>query len=419
MTYPDDTQSRRANGYDLTMETGGKPERNRTDVGRAAAGSPDKAFPTVPTSEYARDYTNTMMPKWTALPQNSAFLPSALNPCIEPAPKIELIHAIMDEARLPEPPSALIEGVLRQGGKMLLSGAAKTWKTFLGIQLGVCIATGMKWLGLPCSQGSVLYANLEVSETQFLKRVYDVAHSMEADPELVERNFRIMRRPNTNPTITQFVDAILNEAEARECSLVIIDPLYKMFKGSENEQRDMAAFFSEVDRLITNLNCATAVVHHQSKGYQGNKDAADRYCGSSVIARDMDTIVDVLRTNGKGKTMRAEFILRDFEGLEPIDYWFEYPICVPDENGSLARCRPTLAHGSTGGTPKTDGRLSEIEDACEKLIEGRQRFNRKELANATHIRKGETLNSYLDKSTRFTYESESNRCWVMRREAAA
>ena len=59
-----------------------------------------------------------------------------------------------DWASLPPLADALIEGVLRQGHKMLLAGPSKAGKSFALIELCICLAEGAPWLGrFACAQG--------------------------------------------------------------------------------------------------------------------------------------------------------------------------------------------------------------------------------------------------------------------------
>ena len=51
--------------------------------------------------------------------------------------------------RMPDLAPPLIDGVLRQGHKMLVSGPSKAGKSFLLIELCAAIAEGMAWLGAP------------------------------------------------------------------------------------------------------------------------------------------------------------------------------------------------------------------------------------------------------------------------------
>ena len=326
-----------------------------------------------------------------------------VNPPMRPPVKLEIVHAIMDESRLPERPEALIEGILRVGGKMVCSGKSKSGKSFLAIQLGVCVAVGGRWLGLLCQKGKVLYLNLEIDEAQFMKRVYDVAHAMGVDPELVEENFLIAKRPRSGLTMAQFVDAVVQEGEAAGCSLVIIDPQYKVFEGNENEQHDMAAFYAQVDRLVSGLGCAVLVVHHQSKGYKGNQEVEERASGSGVFGRDPDAIMSIDRLAHPGKAMRAQFVLRDYPDARPIDYWFDYPLCERDVEGELADCKVASgwAASSAGGGP--DRKLTMIEAAYAELAANGVRVKCADIAKVVGV-KSETVRKKLEKTNRYKME---------------
>ena len=72
-------------------------------------------------------------------------------------PEPESIADVWDN--LPELSPPLIEGVLRQGHKMLIAGPSKAGKSFGLIELCCAIAEGRKWLQWYCTQGKVLYVN--------------------------------------------------------------------------------------------------------------------------------------------------------------------------------------------------------------------------------------------------------------------
>ena len=57
---------------------------------------------------------------------------------------------------LPRLAPVLIEGILRQGHKMLISGSSKAGKSFLLMQLAIALAKGREWLGFKCKKSSVL-----------------------------------------------------------------------------------------------------------------------------------------------------------------------------------------------------------------------------------------------------------------------
>lgn len=379
---------------------------------QAVAECPEKANAATP-ANFVPDY-NSIANVAAFLFQNGTIPPWTLNPNGQPAPHIDIEPAIMEEGKLPQPPSALIEGVLPEKGKMVLTGAPKTWKSFLVVQLGVSIATGTAWLGVPCKLGKVLYVNLEIDRAQFMRRLFDIAQGLGVDTGLVEQNFQVAHGIDAGLPIDQLVSAILANDKAEGSSLVIIDPVYKAFSGSENDQEDMREFCSHLDRLTHKLGSAVLAVHHQSKGFQGHKDMADRGSGSGVLSRDVDALVDVCRIEGEGNAMRATFLLRGYPEPDPIEYTFEHPICVRDTEGKLATARYTNPHGTSHQNDQRLKKLALIENVCETLLQGRTKIDRKEIEEELGM-KGKTISKYLEDSKHFVAKSGDNFCHVMRR----
>lgn len=79
-------------------------------------------------------------------------------------------------------PEKLVEGVLRQGHKMLMAGPSKAGKSFALIELSIAIAEEAKWLGWQCTQGKVLYVNLELNRASALHRFKDVYQALGLQP---------------------------------------------------------------------------------------------------------------------------------------------------------------------------------------------------------------------------------------------
>ena len=75
---------------------------------------------------------------------------------------------------MPELAPPLIEGLLRQGHKMLMAGPSKAGKSFALIELSIALAEGAKWLAWQCTKGKVLYVNLELDRASALHRFKDV-----------------------------------------------------------------------------------------------------------------------------------------------------------------------------------------------------------------------------------------------------
>lgn len=76
---------------------------------------------------------------------------------------------------------------------------------------------------------------------------------------------------------------------------IVIDPIYKVITGDENNASEMGAFCNQFDKICAQTGCASIYCHHHSKGSQGMKKAMDRASGSGVFARDPDAQLDIIQ----------------------------------------------------------------------------------------------------------------------------
>lgn len=194
---------------------------------------------------------------------------------------------------LPELSPPLIEGVLRQGHKMMLGGPSKAGKSFALIELCVSIAEGVPWLGFGCAQGRVLYVNLELDRASCLHRFRDVYGTMGVEPANLA-SIDVWNLRGKSKPMDQLAPSLIRRALKTRPIAVVIDPIYKVITGDENSADQMAAFCNQFDRVATELGCAVVYCHHHSKGSQGSKRSMDRVSGSGVFARDPDALLDMI-----------------------------------------------------------------------------------------------------------------------------
>lgn len=194
---------------------------------------------------------------------------------------------------LPELASCLIDGVLRKGHKMLIAGPSKAGKSFLQIELCIAIAEGKKWLGWRCTQGKVMYVNLELDRPSCLHRFKDVYESLGWNPDHL-KNIDIWNLRGKSVPMDKLAPKLIRRAAKKEYVAVIIDPIYKVITGDENSADQMAKFCNQFDKICTELGCAVIYCHHHSKGNQGGKKSMDRASGSGVFGRDPDAMLDLI-----------------------------------------------------------------------------------------------------------------------------
>lgn len=194
---------------------------------------------------------------------------------------------------LPELAPELIKGVLRQGHKMLIAGPSKAGKSFALIEMSIAIAEGVKWLGWDCTQGRVLYVNLELDRPSALHRFKDVYTAMGLQPNNIN-NIDIWNLRGKTVPMDKLAPKLIRRALKKNYIAVIIDPIYKVLTGDENSADQMAHFTNQFDKVATELGCSVIYCHHHSKGAQGGKKSMDRASGSGVFARDPDALIDLV-----------------------------------------------------------------------------------------------------------------------------
>lgn len=239
---------------------------------------------------------------------------------------------------------ALIDGVLRQGHKMMIAGPSKAGKSYALIELVAAIAEGRKWLQWDCTQGKVLYVNLELDRASCLHRFKDVYDALGWPAQSIS-NIDIWNLRGKSLPMDKLAPKLIRRASKKNYMAIIIDPIYKIITGDENSADQMAHFCNQFDKVCTELNCAVIYCHHHSKGAQGGKRSMDRASGSGVFARDADALLDMIQLETDqvglpGTAWRIEGTLREFKAFEPLNLWFEYPVHKIDDTGFLAELKP-------------------------------------------------------------------------------
>lgn len=218
-------------------------------------------------------------------------------------PEPEGLSVVWNE--LPELAAPLIDNVLRQGHKMLISGPSKAGKSFALIELCIAIAEGRKWLDFDCAMGKIMYVNLELDRASCLHRFRDVYETLGWQPNHLE-NIDIWNLRGKSAPMDKLAPKLIRRALKKNYTAIIIDPIYKVITGDENSADQMANFCNQFDKVCTELGAAVIYCHHHSKGSQGSKRAMDRASGSGVFARDPDAILDLIELDPTEALLKQE-----------------------------------------------------------------------------------------------------------------
>ena len=165
----------------------------------------------------------------------------------------------------------LVSGWLSSRDRSVLAGDSKAGKSFLAIEIAMCVAFGRDVFGMPTKKGGVIY---QVGEglLGFKKRLrawrayYGADFTRDVPFRLFQRSIDIYRDFDQ-------VDALIEEIKAHAAlfdvplRLVIIDTLAKASIGAdENAVKDMGIVMRNVEAINLKTGAHVMLIHHLTKG---------------------------------------------------------------------------------------------------------------------------------------------------------
>lgn len=284
------------------------------------------------------------------------------------------------------PPLApeIIHGLLRKGHKFLLSGASKSGKSFALIELAIAFSQGTEWFGFKCEKAKVCYINLEIDRPSAIDRFGIITDALKIDRRVIDNIKLINLRGKAKP-LNELVPELVKDLRDSQIDVIIIDPIYKVITGDENNATEMAQFCNQFDILCDKLHATVIYAHHHSKGTQGGKSAQDRASGSGVFARDPDAIMDIveLEVDDDFKNKEADYdapawnvecVTREFKKPKDRKVWFKFPLHIVDTSGQLDKFYPKGdIHNAVKNSPSAiKSRMKQqLPDAYQLLDDGK------------------------------------------------
>jgi hypothetical protein len=208
------------------------------------------------------------------------------------------------------PPAYLVPKMFYRDGLSVVFGAPGAAKSFLVMDVALCLASGKPWREHRLGRGKVHYVMAEGQATNTL-RARGWVHHYEIAPELVNENFTIIPVP-----------VILTEAGVRDYlpwvkrdkpDMIVLDTKNLMFAGKESQGDDYGAML-RVLHAIRQLAGGAAVVLIDHSGL--GDDTRTR--GSNAQKGGVETEIRVTNENG---IRRAE-VTRDKSGTEGAQWLF-------------------------------------------------------------------------------------------------
>jgi hypothetical protein len=216
--------------------------------------------------------------------------PGVFCPVGEPAPegaKRRFPLVAFDQIIAGESGSYLVKGLLQRKGLAVFWGPPKCGKSFFVFDLMMHVALGREYRGHRVKQGTVVYCVLEGAHG-FSARV-EAFRQKNLTEDDVSPPFYIMAASlNLIADYNSFVAEIRAQLGNEPPAVVVIDTLNRSLVGSENDDKDMAAYIRASDAIRDAFSCLVAIVHHC--GHNG-----ERPRGHSSLIGALDVQVAIWR----------------------------------------------------------------------------------------------------------------------------
>ncbi len=217
-------------------------------------------------------------------------------------------------ASLPTP-EPVVKGLFYRGTLASITGAYGSLKTFVALDVALCVASGTAWHGHEVSAGKVWY--LLAEGVSGLRRRVDAwrdewARHHEGQQVGLEW-FRVM--PKAVQVKETAWDVLVEAARRERPALIVVDTKARHTAGyEENSASDTAMVVARVDALKEASGATVLVVHHTGWG-------GDRMRGSSAWGGALDTDVLVEKTGSDREPRAAVKVVKqkDAEPLAPFE----------------------------------------------------------------------------------------------------
>ena len=225
----------------------------------------------------------------------------------------------------------LIDGLLKPG-LAVLAGSPKVGKSWLVLQMCMCVASGEKLWGLTTKQSDVLYISLEDSLQRLQSRI------LTAFEEPSEKlHLALSCSPLGEEFENELHDFILSHPQTR---LIVIDTLQKIRCGFS--QPSYAADYSDLSRikgLADDLNICILMVHHTRK--MSDSDRFNEISGTNGIAGSADTLMVLTKEKRTSDKARLLCTGRDIGDTEYELTKNKLTFCWECETADVAKNSPS------------------------------------------------------------------------------
>lgn len=213
----------------------------------------------------------------------------------------------------------IISDLLRVGRKLQIVGKSKVGKSYFALDLGLSVAHGVDLGSLKIPKARrVLYVNFELHPEAIQERLKNLSKRYSIENPAHE-NFAILNLRGCSADPKHIMEHIVEEALRHRSEVIIIDPIYLLIEGNENDSHVIKPLTTQIDWAIEQTNAALIYVHHDTKGkYSGERARVDRGSGSGIFGRFWDAQIAIDLHANSDELVALSFDSRENASLPPM-----------------------------------------------------------------------------------------------------
>jgi hypothetical protein len=241
----------------------------------------------------------------------------------------------------------VVDGWFRRQEVGVVVGGSKSRKSFFLMILMLSIATGRMFLGMfPVRRGRVLLIDNELDLSVLKSRLVAVAAAMGVLREEYEAWIDIVPLRGVHADMID-IGNIIRRAGEGVYAVAFIDAMYRTYPEGfdENSNADMTALLTGLVGVGRDVDCAICLVHHLSKGAQGQKSVTDLGAGAGSLSRLVDFHIG-MRQHEEPDCCVVDGVVRSFKQFERVGIAWGYPLWTHDGDLDVNRL------AGMGGRPK-------------------------------------------------------------------